>query len=268
VKIFQTVRKVRKALVGLANARKDALLGLTHETRVSALLSRPVVGLVHQLLVRAQSPQTLGLRHEVLVTGSARAETAAGLLHDTRTAVAPRTAVAGLAITRYRFDNVVEYDPASTVGYAIGADNDWTGLANFSSRDALEASISGGKGTASLTPKNGGIRGTLASASAGKDPLTITAVSLRIYVRQTGTLLDNGTLKWGVEGTVARVQLGAATADLDGEQIHDLTALIGGDWARLRGLQVWVEGSSANLSRSCFARYAYARITSNRTETI
>ena len=251
---------------GVANARKDPPVGLTHDTRLAAVLSRPILGLMHQIIARLQTLSTVGLTHTVLVDGSSRRDTAFGLTHESRTSVAPRTATAGIAITQTRFDNVVEYDPASTVGYAIGADNDWTALASFTSRDAAEASISGGKGTGSLTPKNGGIRATLTSPSSGKDPLTITAVSLRVYVRQTGTVLANGTLKWGVEGTVPRTQLGAATGDLDGEQLHDLTALIGTDWAKLRGLQVWVEGSSANLGRSCFARYAYVRVTSNRTE--
>lgn len=255
-------------LAAAANARKDTVLGLVHEIRVSGVLSRPVVGLVQSVFVRAQTPQTLGLVQTVLVDGTSLRETPVGLGHETRVAVAPRQIVAGLAVTQMRFTNVVEYDPSATAGYAIGADNDWTALASFTSRDAAEASISGGKGTASLTPKNGGIRATLASASAHKDALTITAVSLRVYLRQTGTLLANGTLKWGVEGTVARTQLGAATGDLDGEQVHDLTALIAGDWSRLRGLQVWVEGSSANLGRSCFARYGYVHVQSTRTENL
>ncbi len=267
--IVNSLRRIRKVIGGGAvNVRKDTAVGLQLQTRLTAVLARPVAGLVQTVRAALRGDQPLGLLHQVFINGDVRQDAALGLSLVQRIAPAPFPAALGKSITQFRFNSQAEFNGLNAAGYAVGPNNDFAGVANFNGRTASEASLTGGKGTGGLSPKGGGIRASFEAIGSSKDNYAITEVLLRIYLRQTGTLLDNGTLIWGVEGSVPRTQLGAATGDIAGEQEHDLTALIGNDWSMARELLVWVEGSSAVAGRSVFARYAYQRITSQRTEDL
>lgn len=260
---------VEAVAVGAANFRHDAAVGFGHVVVRTQLAARNAVGFAASIAgIEHVSNQPVGLGHELTVNQVARVDAPAGLTHGTAQAYAPSVAPVGFDVTQISYTNVVSYDMENTTGYAVGADNDWADAGNFDGRDSDEASISGGKGTASLTPKAGGIRADVIEPRASKDDLNISSVELRIYLRQTGTLADNGTLSWGIEGTVSRTELGAETGDVDQEYVYDLTIDIAGDWDNIRGLQVYVEGSSALAGRSCFARQAYLVIEADLTEAV
>lgn len=267
MQIFPTFVRRARRLAGKANARMDAFVGWLIQTRIFVIVARPVVGLVQSVTAWLRQNQTVGLVHTVLVSGTARISQAMAYALSLRIQTAPIPTNAAAKVLHIQSDTQFSLYATGTQTYAVGNSNDWVNPQQFDDETPTEASISGGKGTANLTAKNGGIRAGFRQPRGTKDVMQLNAVTLRLYLRQTGTLLNNGTLVWGVEGSVPRTQLGGAAINLNGERVHDLTSLIGGDWQKLRGLQVYVEGSSANLGRACFARYAALDIQASDLET-
>lgn len=225
------------------------------------------VGTAHSVFKTAISEQPTGTQQTVIASGDSLTELGEGAVHGVAIDSEPIEAESGHEITKVFVDNTTGYDNSGTAIYAVGADNDWADPTNFDGNDASEASVSGGKGLVSLTAKNGGVRGSFVSPNATKDAQTILSVTLKVYVRQTGTLLGNGTLVWRLTGAIAKA-LGSNTGDVGQEFTYDLTADVAGDWDNLRGLNIEVEGSSALLGRSAFARYATITVVSEREITL
>ena len=193
----------------------------------------------------------------------AKPQATVGLSIAAKAAGAPAKplAAAGVRLVKTRIDLLRTTYGQGAAGYTVGADNDFANVANFNGPDALEADLSGGKGVGGLTEKAGGLETSFA-APVGKDALSLTGVSLAIYVRQTGTLLANGNLRIGYRlGAGPRVQLAAYTGDVDGLMSFDIANAVSSSWAQIGTLSVWVEGRSAALGRSCFARLAVLQAT-------
>ena len=266
---FPLVRIRRKILevVGGGNFRKEAPVSLAQSTRHEHGAESPlaVVDAVGPHEHRQPGPVALAMAERVDYESLTKQP--AAFAESTGAEYAPAKAPQAMRVTRTRVDFTTRYYQQGTAGYEVDGDNDWTNVANFDGNTPAEAELSGGKGLVGLTPNGGGIRGTVQPPRASKDDATIRQVLARFYLRQTGTLLGNGTLSYGLEGSVSRVELGAQTGNVDQVFEHDVTALIGGDWGVIRsGLQFYVEGSSATLGRSCFARYGELLVISDAEE--
>ena len=266
-KIFQTLaRKVRGGSTG--NASNLVPVGMGR-----ALANRFRLRAAELALGRAVTVESIDYRTPV-VMGRAITPSVAGDLVDphglgralaNQIAPAPVPVSQGRQVTRLFLANTAGLVPLGTATNPVNDNNDWANPGNFdgavSGVTAAEASMTGGKGLVGLTAKGGGLRGPFEDPVAGKDQQTITSVTLRVYLRQTGTALGNGTLAWRLIGPLARA-LGAETGNVNQEYTYDLTADVGGDWDNLRGLAIEVEGSSALLGRSVFARYAVIDVVS------
>ena len=254
---FPIIRTRIKQVLGGVNFLKRSPVGLAQSSHHEHG-ARQAMGLAN-----TQGPHAHVQGAPVALAQSARVSSAGvaagpvGLAAATRNQYKPAAQPVGGRIKRSRVDYVTRYVLTNAQTYAVGADDDWEVPQNFQDdRTPAEASLEGGKGGLGLSPKGGGVRATVIAPRSSKTQATITRVRAFFYLRQTGTLLGNGTLAWGVEGSVSREQLGAVSGDADGEFEIDITDQIGGDWSRLQGgLVLWVEGSSAPLGRSCFARW-------------
>lgn len=220
-------------------------------------------------------PLTVARAAQIDITGEALAAhtsqraapmSLASATDQIRAALGDPATLAGL---RTRASHVTEYPVENGRTYPVGDDDDWTDPDQFNGVEAGEASMTGGKGGLGLEAKGGGLVATVRAPRPSRADYALNGAVLGVYLRQTGTLLDNGTLTYGIEGSVPRQQLGQAAGNVDQLFTHDLAAVLGGNWQPLfDGLDVWVEGSSAPLGRSVFARLSLLTVNSTAPEEI
>lgn len=262
------LNSIRRIIV---QAGGGVIFGLQQGVRQAQRITRnafpAATGIVHAVRRSLVNTQVPAVDHQVIATGIARQDIGTGTVHAFDIAPEEFSGQPAQSITQIDVTNTTGYDNGGTAGYAVAGDNDWQDVANFNNRTEAEASIQGGKGVGSLEEKGGGIRGIFPSPNAGKDGQSILSAELRVYLRQTGTVLDNGTLVWRLAGSIS-IPLGSETGNVDQEYIYDITADVAGDWNNLRGLKIEVEGSSALLGRACYARRAYITVVSERTITL
>ena len=262
-KIFATVKRV------IVQGGAGIIFGLQAGTKATLRVTKNAVlksvGTAHSVTKAVTVDQKAGTEKTVFVTGdAARLDHATGITHGAAIAPNPQEKAQAVAMTRVAVSNTTIYE-IETVAQLSG--DEWADIADFQGYTADEASLTGGTGLAGLTPKDGAFRGTFASPNATKDNQTIESVTLEFYRRQTGTLLGNGTLTADLTGALSKA-VDSQTGNVDGLVTVDLTADIGQDWGKLRGLNLDISGSSATLGRSCFARQARITVISNRTITL
>lgn len=112
----------------------------------------------------------------------------------------------------------------------------WQNVANAQSRhDGSYATAQGPVGGSNSTL-------TLSYADfVGKTGLAISVVQVRLYWRQSGTVLGNGNFKaeYSLNNGTTWTTLATRTGDFDvAPETFDITTAVGGDWSKLNGLQV------------------------------
>lgn len=166
------------------------------------------------------------------------------------------------SITELRYDAVALRGADSAVNDGPDA---WTNPTNATGlRNAVEASRAG----QALVATDGNLRLGYADFTGGIENFTITLVQLRFDTRQTGTVLNNGGLHHEYRlAAGAWTSLQIFVADIDNNPItYDITAAVGGDWAKLNALEVRVRAVLAvgTLLVSCLCDAVEVRVVSDR----
>lgn len=159
------------------------------------------------------------------------------------------------------------YDAGANSVANDGPDN-WTGPNNATgTTDATNATRAG----QALASTDANLRLGYANPSGGIETFTLTSVELRFWTAQSGTLVSNGGLhhEYRLDGG-AWVSLAVFTGDVTNSgTTYDITAAVGGDWAKINALEVRVRavlGIGTNLV-TCSVDAVTLHFTATKTVT-
>lgn len=258
-KLFPTIRRVIQQVAGgSANWRAQVDPGIQLGTRLESVFGLADVG-----LDVAQAPSTLlagqnpALALSNLTASTVKAAQSPALLVTNRalSTVKPQQAPA-FDITRLTDDLTHLRGGSSVVETAVGGRTDWANDANAISgtagrTDGVLATIAGNVAGA----RGGRLDLTYPAQPTTRSGFTITEADLLFYVRQQGTVLNNGTLilAWGAAGEAANARvLETITGDVNSlgtPRTFDILPTIGQDWTKLSGMKASVhfEAAAAEL---------------------
>jgi hypothetical protein len=247
---WRAVAAATATVVGGANALGRATAGWTASTVGDLGRAAITAGLSVAQRVTGVVATTVGWSVSLITTGTTQAAQSIAWVASTVGTLARPSAMSGLKVQQVTYAYTGTRNGSGGTGYVVATRNDWTSPANAAG--ARNGTLSSFAGNA-LGARAGGVDVTLPGIT-GKTALAITSVKLRFYARQAGTVLGNGTLKYGYKTSAGtRVQLAAPTGDVDGLTTpleHDLTALVGGDWNAFGTVLAgaYVEASTAVLN--------------------
>lgn len=146
-----------------------------------------------------------------------------------------------------------------------GPDN-WTNPGNATGlQDSNEASRVGQV----LVVTDANLRLGYADFSGGMETFNIGLVLLRFDTRQTGTAANNGGLhhEYRLVSGGAWTSLEVFTADVDNNpKTYDVTAAVGGDWAKLNALEVRVRAvlPTGTALVNCFCNAVHVTVSADK----
>lgn len=230
--------------LGAANFRKDADIGLTQETTLVMNTPPPVdIGLsVEQFPAVLLTEEALGLSIDTFASGTIKPANDIGLTQGSVLTMQTPPA----QDTGFRIEQTWDYTGTK---YGLSVINDVTSPDNFSNPGNAAGAPDGSNASRSgqaLNATQAFLKADTFDAIGTKDSLNIDKVELRFYAQQTGTVLNNGIMRfrWGLfESVGSSTTLVTYTDDqnfLTVPDAHDITGSIT-DWDDIRNINMWVE---------------------------
>lgn len=147
----------------------------------------------------------------------------------------------GAKIARIKYDLTHRSGSNSVTQTAVGGRSDWANITNAQGKhDGSVAQI-----VSNTLAARGGRLDCGYADFVNKTPLTITSVKLNFYVSQSGTLLNNGSMRlqyWNGSSIVTLETITGDVSSLTTPRTFDLTSVIN-TWALLNSLIAYVEVS-------------------------